>query len=319
MPKVNRGHTALLATFLALATSFAPSPVGAQVRNGVIEEITPEVFVDAPFQGTEGITFSGEGRMFVSGNRAVWEVMPDSTTRKIADLDSNLGLAAFGPRDILAADFGPTNAFRQHRNHDGVVWRITPEGEKTPYVTGIGDPNAIIVRGDGSLLISDDATNEIFSYDTENGLRLFTTAINHPNGIMLSKDGGTLYVAQIFKSIRPVIRDDSVWAIALNADGTPAAKAPCRVARTGPMAANDGLAIDSEGRIYIAANGPAGEVWRYDPETDSVARLAQNMPGAASLAFGRGVFGENMLYVTTTFAGGAGGKIYRLKTDTKGG
>lgn len=299
------------------ALMFAPT-TEAQVNNGITAPVTAEIFVDEPFRGTEGITFSNEGRLFVSGNRAVWEVMPDGSTRKLADLDSNLGLAAFGARDILAADFGPTNAFCHQRNNDGVVWRITPEGEKTAYVTSLGDPNAIVVRDDGSLLISDDATNEIFDFDEENGLRLFSTAVNHPNGIVLSQDRKTLYVAQIFKSIRPVIRDDSLWAIELKDDGTPAPKAPKRVAQTGPMAANDGLAIDKEGRIYIAANGPAGEVWRYDPMSETVSMIAGNIPGAASLEFGRGAFDHSSLYVTTTFSGGRGGKIYRIKTDTSG-
>lgn len=306
----------LLITFSALFVTIAGTQ--AQVTTGVVDQSAPEIFVDEPFNATEGIAFNHEGRLFVSGNRAVWEINPDGSVRKLADLDSNLGLAAFGPRDILAADFGPTNAFRHQKNNDGVVWRITPEGEKTAYVTGIGDPNAIFVRDDGSLLISDDATNEVFSFDEENGLRLFTTAVNHPNGIVLSHDRQTLYVAQIFKSIRPVIRDDSLWAVALNPDGTPANKAPKLVARTGPMAANDGIAIDREGRIYIAANGPAGEVWRYDPSSEQVSLIAGNMPGTASLAFGRGAFGENNLYVTTTFSGGAGGKIYRIRTDTTG-
>lgn len=295
---------------------FAGTSAVAQVRSGVIDEVVPELFADEPFGGTEGIAFNGEGRMFVTGNRALWEVLPDGSPRKLTDLDSNLGIAAFGPRDLLVADFGSTNAFRHQRNTDGIVWRVTPEGEKSPYITGIGDPNAIWVRRDGSVLVSDDATNEIFIFDEENGLRLYTTAVNHPNGIALSADESTLYVAQIFKSIRPVIRDDSLWAIELNAEGSPANKAPKRVAHTGPNAANDGLAIDREGRVYIAANGPAGEVWRYDPKTEHVSLLADNMPGAASLAFGEGAFGESNLYVTTTFAGGEGGKIWRIKTDT---
>lgn len=303
---------------LALSWLATTGLANAQVSRGASEPVIAEIFVDEPFGGTEGIAFNAEGRMFVSGDRAIWEVMTDGSTRKLADLDSNLGLAAIGERDILAADFGPTNAFRNQRNHDGVVWRITPEGDKTALITGIGDPNAIIVRRDGSILVSDDATNEIFIFDETNGLRLFSTAVNHPNGIELSHDGRTLYVAQIFKSIRPVIRDDSLWAISLKEDGTPDSKAPKLVAKTGPMAANDGLAIDREGRIYIAANGPAGEVWRYDPSSEIITLIAENMPGAASLAFGRGNFDAGSLYVTTTFSGGAGGKIYRVKTDTEG-
>jgi len=305
-----------VATFLAVLLS--SSIASAQVRNGTVEPVIAEIFVDEPFRGTEGITFNNEGRLFVAGNRAVWEVTPDGIPRKLVDLDSNLGLAAIGERDILAADFGPTNAFRHQRNNDGVVWRITPEGGKTPYITGLGDPNAVVVRADGSVLVSDDATNEIFIFDEQNGLRLFSTAVNHPNGIVLSHDGKTLYVAQIFKSIRPVIRDDSLWAIELDADGNPAPKAPKLVARTGPMAANDGLEIDKEGRIYIAANGPAGKVWRYDPVTENIALIAGDMPGAASLVFGRGSFDHQSLYVTTTFSGGRGGKVYRVKTDTTG-
>jgi len=300
------------------ATMLLTSAISAQVSRGFTEPVVAEIFVDEPFRGTEGITFNNEGRLFVAGNRAVWEVMLDGSTRKLTDLDSNLGLAAIGDRDILAADFGPTNAFRQQRNNDGVVWRITPEGEKTPYITGLGDPNALVVRDDGSVLVSDDATNEIFVFDQQNGLRLFSTAVNHPNGIVLSHDRKTLYVAQIFKSIRPVIRDDSLWAIELNPDGNPAPKAPRLVARTGPMAANDGLAIDKEGRIYVAANGPAGEVWRYDPASENITLIAGNIPGAASLVFGRGEFDRNSLYVTTTFSGGRGGKVYRVKTDTTG-
>ena len=302
----------------AIAVLILTTVASGQVRNGVIEPVVAEIFVDDPFRGTEGITFNNEDRLFVAGNRAVWEVTPDGVARKLVELDSNLGLAAIGERDILAADFGPTNAFRHQRNNDGVVWRITPEGEKTPYITGLGDPNALVVRADGSVLISDDATNEIFIFDEQNGLRLFSTAVNHPNGIVLSHDGKTLYVAQIFKSIRPVIRDDSLWAIELDAEGNPAHKAPKLVARTGPMAANDGLEIDKEGRIYIAANGPAGEVWRYDPTAENIALIAGGMPGAASLVFGRGVFDHQSLYVTTTFSGGRGGKVYRVKTDTTG-
>ena len=40
----------------------------------------------------------------------------------MAELYSNLGLAPIGERDILMADFGPTNRFNQGPNADGIVW-----------------------------------------------------------------------------------------------------------------------------------------------------------------------------------------------------
>jgi sugar lactone lactonase YvrE len=269
-----------------------------------------KLFVGGQFQSSEGLAFNGEGKLFVTANQALWEIHTDASVRKVTDLFSNLGLAAIGDRDLLVADFGPTNAFRQDRNTDGIVWRVTPEGDKSQLITGIGDPNFVLVRKDGSILVSDDATSDIFVAGDDMEAKLFSTAVNHPNGLALSDDGETLYVAQIFKSIRPVVPDDSLWAIDLK-DGNPVGAARL-VARTGPLAANDGLAIDALGRVYIAANGAAGQVWRYDPANGGVVLIAEHIYGAASIAFGAGEFDAESIYVSTTNNQDRGGKIWRI-------
>ncbi len=277
--------------------------------------VEPELFVDADFAGCEGISFNGEGRLFATCSRALYEINFDRSTRKITDLFSNLGTAAVGDRDLLVADFGPTNAFRQDRNNDGIVWRITPEGEKTEDSTGFGDPNFILVLEDGSYLVSDDATADIYIVGEDKKPLLFSTAVNHPNGLALSADGSTLYVAQIFSSIRPVISDDATWAIPLE-DGKPARNAKLAV-RAGPNASVDGLAMDIEGRVYIAANR-AGQLWRYDPVSEEMLLLADGMFGLASLAFGEGEFDHQSIYASTTFSQGRGGKIWRIPVGTTG-
>lgn len=298
---------ALLAPLLAMAQ---------QAAEEATFPVEAELFVGDQFSGSEGIAFNGEGRLFVTANRALWEIATDGSVRKVADLFSNLGLAAIGDRDLLVADFGPTNAFREDRNNDGIVWRVTPEGDKTQLATGIGDPNFILVRSDGSLLISDDATSDIFVVGDDAQPKLFSTAVNHPNGLALTDDGSTLYVAQIFKSIRPVVRDDSVWAIDLE-DGKPSGAARL-VARTGPLAANDGLAMDALGRVYIAANGPAAQIWRYDPADGEMVLIAEHINGAASIAFGAGDFDHKSIYVSTTMSQGRGGKIWRIPVGIEG-
>jgi sugar lactone lactonase YvrE len=277
--------------------------------------VKAEIFVDEPFAACEGIAFNGEGDLFVTANRALWKVSTDGSAEKVADLFTNLGIAAIGDRDILVADFGPTNAFRNQKNNDGIIWRITPEGEKTEVVKGIGDPNFILVREDGSFLVSDDATNEIFLADLDGNLELFCTAVNHPNGLAFSLDGSSLYVAQIFLNIRPVVPDNRVWEIELE-DGKPK-RAARLLTRTGPRAANDGLVVDKLGRIYIAANGE-GKIWRYDPSNDGIVLIAENVYGAGSLAFGEGEFDRQSLYLTTTYAAGRGGKVYRIPVGVEG-
>lgn len=309
-----------ISTILSLSIAFslmATVPLRAQEEAGAIAfPVAPFLFVDQPFNACEGISFNGEGRLFATCNQALWEIGVDQSARQVAELFSNLGTAAVGDRDILVADFGPTNAFRGERNSDGVIWRITPEGEKTEISTGIGDPNFIVVLENGSLLVSDDATADIYLVADDGVPKLFSTAVNHPNGLALSADGNTLYVAQIFTSIRPVIADDAIWAIALS-EGKPVRDAKL-VVRTGPNAAVDGLAMDIEGRLYIAANG-AGQLWRYDPVTEEMLLLASGMFGLASLAFGAGEFDHQSIYASATNAGGRGGKIWRIPVGTTGG
>lgn len=309
-----------ISTILSLSIAFslmATVPLRAQEEAGAIAfPVAPFLFVDQPFNGCEGISFNGEGRLFATCNQALWEIGVDQSARQVAELFSNLGTAAVGDRDILVADFGPTNAFRGERNSDGIIWRITPEGEKTEISTGIGDPNFIVVLENGSLLVSDDATADIYLVADDGVPKLFSTAVNHPNGLALSADGNTLYVAQIFTSIRPVIADDAIWAIALS-EGKPVRDAKL-VVRTGPNAAVDGLAMDIEGRLYIAANG-AGQLWRYDPVTEEMLLLASGMFGLASLAFGAGEFDHQSIYASATNAGGRGGKIWRIPVGTTGG
>lgn len=295
----------------------APLPGLAQEAAAEPEfPVAAELLVGGVFKGSEGIAFTGEGRLFVTANQALWEVHPSGEVRRVVELDSNLGLAPIGERDLLVADFGPTNAFQGDRNHDGVVWRITPEGGKTAVATGLGDPNFVLIRADGSFLVSDDATSDIYEVGPDGETKLFTTAVNHPNGLALSDDGSTLYVAQIFKSIRPVVPDDSVWAIPLR-DGSPAGAARL-VARLGPYAANDGLAMDRLGRLYVAANGRAGQIWRYDPSDGGLVLIARDVYGAASIAFGAGEFDPLSIYVSTTNNGGRGGKIWRIPVGVEG-
>ena len=294
-------------------------PAGAVAQEVSAEPQFPveaELLADEPFKGSEGIAFNGEGRLFVTANKALWEVSTTGEAREVVKLDSNLGIAPIGERDLLVADFGPTNAFQNDRNSDGVVWRITPEGERTKVATGIGDPNFVLLREDGSFLVTDDATQDIYVVGSDGVPLLFSTAVPHPNGLALSDDGSMLYVAQIFKSIRPVVPDDRLWALPL-IDGKPSGAAKV-VARLGPRAANDGLAMDSQGRVYVAANGEAGEIWRFDPATEALVLIARDVYGAASIAFGEGEFDSRSIFVSTTFNRGRGGKIWRIPVGVEG-
>jgi len=273
--------------------------------------VAPEPFITR-FDGAEGITFNGEGRLFIGANNAVWEAQPDGTVRRLTGVHRHLGQAGIGARDILAADFGPTNAFQHGPNDDGIVWRITPEGERTLFAAGIGDPNAILRLPDGTWLVSDDAVDIIYRVPAGGGRAgIWSRAVPFPNGMALSRDGRRLYVAQIFSAIGPVVPDNAIWEIPIRA-GRPSGPARI-VART--ERAPDGLAADERGRLYIADNG-SGTIRRFDPATGEQIVVAQGMPNVASLVFGEGGFDRYSLYATSTERGG--GTIWRVRVGVRG-
>jgi sugar lactone lactonase YvrE len=302
--------------FLTLAVALGSPSIGLGQEAAPDGEpdfpVEARILVDGVFQRCEGIAFSGEGDLYVAGNAALWRVETTGEVTKIADMYSNLGLAPVGERDILMADFGPTNRFNLGPNSDGIVWRVTPEGDTTRVVDGgIGDPNFVMVLADGSFLVTDDATDEILWVGEDGQPRLFTDAVGHPNGIALSSDGSTLYVAQIFESLRPTVTSGKVWAVSLE-EGDLAAL-PELLVDLGDAAANDGLALDEHGRLYVAANG-FGQVWRVDPESGETVLIAEDMPGAASIAFGQGAFDHEAIYVTSTRTG----KVWEVEVGAKG-
>ena len=275
--------------------------------------VQAEIFIDA-FEASEGITFNGRGELFIAANRAVWRAEPDGSVEQLVELYTNLGQAGIGEADILQADFGLMNIFRdkEKAENDGIIWRVTPEGEKTVAAEGIADPNFILVLESGSYLVSDDGTDKIYLVTPEGKVRVWSDAIDYPNGMALSPDGSTLYVAQIFTSLDPIGFDDRLWALPVEG-GEPAGE-PRVVAETGEGGI-DGLAMDELGRVYIADNG-GGKIWRFDPDSEEMVLIAENMPHVASLVFGEGEFDHHSLYATATFRGG--GTVYKVAVGVGG-
>ena len=273
--------------------------------------VEPTIFVSGKFSRCEGIAFNGLNDLYVSGNRALWRVDTFGRLTWITDGYSNLGLAPIGFQDILYADFGPTNAWSHGTNDDGIIWRVKPNGIIRDSVGGMGDPNFVLVLQDGAYLVSDDATNNIFIVSSEGNVSIYTNEINHPNGMALSIDGSKLYVAQMFKSINPDVTDGRIWSIPIYKNEIQGA--PTVIVDLGDDAANDGLAVDEIGRIYIAAWG-LGEIWRLNPQTLELTQIAMNLPGVASLAFGRGNFDQTALYATSTITG----NVWKIKVGIRG-
>ena len=178
-------------------------------------------------------------------------------------------------------------------------------------------PNDLVYAKDGSLYFTDPPYGRPKSFDdpgrelswqgvyrltTDGKVSLLVKDLKAPNGIGLSPDGKTLYVAQSdgdkpYVMAHPVQADGSVGTGRILFDATPLKK-------DGP-GGPDGLKVDKNGTLF--ATGPGG-VMVLTPKGEHLGTIHTGVP-TANCAFGDD---GSTLYLT------ANDMLCRVKTKTKG-
>ena len=260
-----------------------------------------QVFGDpTPLVRSEGIVFDADGTLYVSaqdpGDAEVpdelIEVLLDGSNENVAEAPSILGLES-DPMGILGAGIGTANL---------LLFDVS-DGSNEEIATGLGEPNFVVTTPWGTILVSDDRPDvgSILEVTWDGEVSVWSDEVPTPNGMVFSLDGSTLYVAATFQ-------EAGLWEIPVS-DGA-AGTAEKLVAYD--SSAPDGIAIDSEGNVYVALN-TAGQIAKVTPEGDS-STLATGMTGPASLAFGQGDFDPCSLYVTSLFTQ----NLYRVGAGVAG-
>ena len=146
--------------------------------------------------------------------------------------------------------------------------------------------NDLVFDSNGMMYFTDqgqtgmhDPTGRVYRYNLETGaLDLLITNAPSPNGLVLSPDETTLYVA--------VTRGNGVWRLPLLEDGG-TTKVSIFVALAGGVSGADGMAVDSQGRLFVcdAGNGCA---WVFTKWGEPVYRVRSQTGGRSTtnIAFG---------------------------------
>jgi gluconolactonase len=261
-----------------------------------ISEGEVQAFGDPTPTRTEGIVFDASGTLYVSaqdndGPDQLLDVAPDGSNESVAEAESILGLAS-DARGIVAAGI-----------ETGELLLIDPSDGSSELIADTADglpaaPNFVVITPWDTLLVSDDsagsdstpAQDTIYEVTWEGDVTAWVDGVPTPNGMVFSLDGSTLYVATTFEQT-------GLWRVPVSTEGE--AGVPERWVPFEGSSAPDGVAIDTEGNVYVALN-TAGEIARVDPE-GNVSTLAMDLFGPASLAFGQGDFDPCSLYVTSLF------------------
>jgi sugar lactone lactonase YvrE len=160
---------------------------------------------------------------------------------------------------------------------------------------------AINVKGD--LYFSDSPGKKIWFLPKGGTPRVVDEGIDLPNGVLFSPDQSLLYVSDYTGQLS--------WAFQIQPDGSLAHKQKyfyVHVPDAAPRSGSDGMAVDADGRVYIAT--PLGvQVFDQIGKCHAIIPVPQRGP-LSNVEFGGPNFDE--LYITN------GDKVFKRKTKVKG-
>ena len=203
--------------------------------------------------------------------------------------DGHLFVAENGLAKIL--DFAP----------DG-TWSVVAESFNNKPFRG---PNDLILDRQGNCYFSDPKgstlekpVGRVFRVGADGSISVFAVGLAFPNGICLSADENTLYVAETFTR--------RIHAFTLNPDGS--ANHRSLFAQMEGGVGPDGMDFGADGNLYVAHYGK-GVVAVIAPNGEVIAELP--VPGKNPTNVD---FWEDSLYVTETETGA----VYRLDIGVEG-
>src|SRR5205814_4223957 len=101
--------------------------------------------------------------------------------------------------NIYVADFGET------------VWKITPEGERHVFASGLYGASGNAIDNEGNLLQSNFYGDSITKIDRKGQAKPFVSGLSGPVGITINKPTGDVYVANCRgNSIARITSDNTV-------------------------------------------------------------------------------------------------------------
>jgi sugar lactone lactonase YvrE/predicted alpha/beta superfamily hydrolase len=278
-----------------------PAPIAANAegksRQDVYQTLVPNEgwqVVSGGHRHTDGPAVSPAGEIFFSDpvSNRIHRIALDGTISVFAENTNGANGMMFGPDGRLYA--GATRT-RQIVAYDasGAVQVIASDLPSNDL--------AINVKGD--MYVTDSAARKVWLLPKGGTPRVVDEGIEHPNGVLFSPDQTLLYVSDYAGQLS--------WVFQIQPDGSLAHKQRyfhAHVADAAPRSSADGMAVDADGRVYIAT-GLGVQVFDQIGKCHAIIPAPQ-AGSLSNVEFGGANFDE--MYVTN------GDKVFKRKTRVKG-
>ncbi|MEZ4857515.1 MAG: T9SS type A sorting domain-containing protein [Flavobacteriaceae bacterium] len=138
------------------------------------------------------------------------------------------------PDDGIALD---SNGNIYCSNYTGdTVFKFTPTGEMTPFITGLNTPNGLAFNSNQELYVCDGQGNTIYKYDIDGNLLNSYPIAGHPSGIVKSiDDESMIFTLYQGNAVKKLAADGSITDVSTAAE------------LSGPV----GIVYDATGNLYV--------------------------------------------------------------------
>src|SRR5437667_2840880 len=185
---------------------------------------------------------------------------------KVIEGHSTGGVTVDALGNIYVADFGE------------IVWKITPEGKRDIFASGLYGASGNAIDHEGNLLQSNFYGNSITKIDRKGQTQPFaTTGLSGPVGIAINKQTGDVYVANCrSNSIAKIAKDGAVSSFA----------------KSDLFKCPNGISFDREGNLYVV-NFRDNKMLKVDPKG-----IVTPFATISEKGLGHLCFKEDRFYVT---------------------
>jgi gluconolactonase len=294
------------------AQSAPASDTVAPAIPGVVAAGTKIQVVQEGFKNTEGPIALPDGSL----------IFTENVTNKIFQIDAAGNTSVFledtkGANALAFDPMGRLIATRREPGFQGIAV-IYPKGREAVLADKIDGkpldrPNDLVLDKKGGIYFTDPGPHSVY-YVTPGGRTIqVADGIVRPNGIQLSPDDRVLYVNDT--------EGEDLFAFDVQPDGTLrnrrtfAKYLGVKKTAEGVLSGADGMAIDSEGRVYATTNGGVDV---YSPQGQLLGTIPVGTPGGRgpqNLAFaGRDkktlyIAGRGAIFKVQTLAQGYMGRV----------
>ncbi len=295
-----------------------PSAILIQMKHGAFVMLAVSAFAQSDLQPvevvrtdhyTEGPVFDYEGNLYFSERNKVIRLTPDGRSSTWLEASAN-GHKVLPDSTHLVCSPGRHAVL--HVSADGkILSQAASECDGRP----LRSPNDITVDGYGGFYFSDPGGSRekpvgTVCYVGSDGVsRLVAAGMWVPNGLVLSPDGTTLYVAETVPNriLKFEVKSPGVLGPIEFFTKLPD--------RDGHDASPDGMAVDSEGNVYVAHLG-TGSVRVLNANGRLVRTLPAGNYDASNVVFGGPDMSQLFVTGSTGHRSDTPGRVYRL--DLKG-